>query len=152
MATPANSPCAPAMGVSEIAFMPVTALQHILQFEHACRNPGRVPRPQRMALGKSGSIASRLQTSRVVLHRARTERIEMRVDRKILLRQAREMPHDLQLGNSGSTRRESAEIEPAALAPAGRRRMTGDAARRIIQKLRFVHLFRPPRCFSAVPC
>ena len=37
IATPANSPCAPAIGVSDTPAMPVTVFQHFLQLVHAGR-------------------------------------------------------------------------------------------------------------------
>ena len=74
-------------------------LEHFLQLEHAGQKALAVTdRTQRVPTRKTGQQSQRITGARVVLHRARAERIELRVDREVLLRQAREVPHDLQLG------------------------------------------------------
>ena len=50
-------------------------------------------RPERMPAGKLGQQGQRIAGARVVFHRARTQRIKLRVDRKVLLRQARVVTH-----------------------------------------------------------
>ena len=52
-------------------------------------------RPERMPTGKRRQQSELVARTRIVFHRAGTKRIELRVDRKILLRQAREMPYGL---------------------------------------------------------
>ncbi len=73
-------------------------LQHLLQLEHAAEEAlaDRVRR-QRMPAEELGQHRELIARARVVFHRARAERIEVRVDREIELRQAREMAHRLQL-------------------------------------------------------
>ena len=72
---------------------------------------------------------------RVVLHRARAERVEVRVDRHVLRRQVREMTHDLrlrQLRQRGSAFGEHARREQLFDAPLGHvevRQPQGAAAR-----------------------
>jgi len=43
----------------------------------------------------------RIARARVVLHRARTERIELRIDREVFLRQPRVVAHHVEFGNLG---------------------------------------------------
>jgi hypothetical protein len=54
---------------------------------------------ERMRQGEAGNAGDLLVEPRVVLHRARAERVHPRVDRHIELRQAREMPDDADLGD-----------------------------------------------------
>ena len=76
--------------------------QRIDQFERALH---RALRLQRMEVGEAGQPRHLLVEPRVVLHRARAERVEAAVDRVILLRQAREMPDDLRLAEARQTDR-----------------------------------------------
>jgi hypothetical protein len=62
MATPANSPCAPAIGVSETAFMPVTSRRISCSSHMQDRKPWPVDSgASGWRLMKPGSIASVLQ-------------------------------------------------------------------------------------------
>ena len=54
-------------------------------------------RTKRMPTRKLRQQCERVAGARVVLHRARAQRVKLRIDRKILLRQARVVPHGLQL-------------------------------------------------------
>ena len=47
---------------------------------------------------EAGEARDLLVEPRVVLHRARAERVERRVDREVQLREAREVPHDVDFG------------------------------------------------------
>src|SRR5690242_7933865 len=83
--------------------------QRVDQFERALHRRYGL---QRVDVGKAGEPRHLLVEAGVVLHRARTERVETAVDRVILLRQPREMPHDLRLAETGEADRALA-IEPA---------------------------------------
>src|SRR5258706_16117681 len=54
---------------------------------------------QRMRQRESRGARDLFVEPRVVLHRARAERVETRVDRDVELRQPREMPDDVDLGD-----------------------------------------------------
>ena len=74
-------------------------LEHLLQFIHALHESLAVAhRPERMAAGKRRQQRERIADARVVFHRAGTQRVELRVDGKILLRQTRVVAHHLQFG------------------------------------------------------
>ena len=74
--------------------------QHFLQLEHATEITLAVlGRRQRVAIQKARQHRQRVTGPRVVLHRARPERVELRVDAEILLRQARVVTHDVELGD-----------------------------------------------------
>ena len=80
-------------------------LQHFLQFEHAGEEAlAGVVRTGRMACQKLRQHRQRIARARVVLHRARTERIELRVDREVLLAQARVVAHHVEFGYFGQRR------------------------------------------------
>ena len=73
-------------------------LQHLLQLIHCLQETLAVlHRPERMARQKLRQHREAITNPRVVFHRARTQRIEMRVDGKIQLRQPRKMAHDFKL-------------------------------------------------------
>ncbi len=77
-------------------------LEHLLQFVHAAQESlGVADRTERVPATKLGQQRERIADSRVVFHRAGTERIKLRVDREVLLRQARVVPDDLQFGDLG---------------------------------------------------
>jgi len=86
---------------------------------------------ERVALGKLRQHGQPVADPRVVFHRARTKWIELGIDRKVLLRQAGEMPHDLQFGNLRQQRRLTAQNLPGQICSRRiRRRMTrGTSAR-----------------------
>ena len=134
IATPANSPCAPAIGASETPpFMPVTSARISCRSYMQERKPcDQRFRRVRMAREKPVEHRERIARARVVLHRARAERIELRVDREVLARQIRVVAQRLQLGHFrqadrrlaaqavrqiGRKRRPAAGICAAALRP-----------------------------------
>jgi len=74
-------------------------LEHFLQFEHALHETLAVAdRTERVPTCETRQQRQCVTRAWVVLHRARAQRIELCIDRKILLRQSCVMPHDLQLG------------------------------------------------------
>ena len=81
-------------------------LQYFLQLEHAGQKalPGFV-RAGRMPRQKLRQHRQRIARARVVLHRARAERIELRVDREVLLAQTCVVAHHVELGHFGQARR-----------------------------------------------
>ena len=68
--------------------------QRVDQLERALHGRQRL---QRMDVGEARQPRQLLVEPRIVLHRARAERVEPAVDRVVLLRQPREMAHDLRL-------------------------------------------------------
>ena len=75
-------------------------LQHFLQFIHAGEETlAHRLRRERMTAEELRQHRELITGARVVLHRARPERVEMRVDGEVQLRQAREVTHRLQLGH-----------------------------------------------------
>ena len=101
-------------------------LQHLLQLEQDLQHalPGRLGR-QRMAIEQLRQHRVLVTRLRVVLHRARTERVEVRVDGEIELRQAREVAHRLQLRHFGQQR--------CRLAPQGGRNVDVDRRVRVLR-------------------
>ena len=84
--------------------------EDLLQLVHARQEAlaqrfGRV----RMAAGESIEHRQRMAGARVVFHRARTERIEVRVDREVLARQVRVMAYGLQLRHLRQSHRRRAQ-------------------------------------------
>ncbi len=81
-------------------------LQHLLQFEQDLQDalPCRFRR-ERMPVEQLGQHRVLVTRLRVVLHRARPERVEVRVDGEVELRQAREVTHRLQFRHLGQQRR-----------------------------------------------
>ena len=79
--------------------------QHRLQFVHAGQKSLAVlVRYERVLRQETGQHREGIAGPWIVFHRAGAERVEMRVDREILLRQAGVMPHRLQLGYLGQRR------------------------------------------------
>jgi hypothetical protein len=78
-------------------------LQHFLELVQALEHalPGRLGR-KRVPTEQLRQHRILVAGPRVVFHRARAERVEVRVDREVELREPREMTHGLQLGHSGS--------------------------------------------------
>jgi hypothetical protein len=75
-------------------------LQHFLQLEHAGEETlSGLVRARRMARQKLRQHRQRIARARVVLHRARAERVELRVDREVLLRKPRVVAHHVELGD-----------------------------------------------------
>ena len=95
---PVNSPCAPAAGCKRDCVhagdLEQAALQQIEDFENALRQ--RV-RPVGMRLGQTLDARHKLVHARVVLHRARAERIHAEIDRVVPSGEAREVANDLDL-------------------------------------------------------
>ena len=83
-------------------------------------------RLQRMEVGETGQPRQLLVEARVVLHRARAERVEPAVDRVVLLRQPGEMAHHLRLAEARQADRvlPFEPAEPGAKPPAGSGRST----------------------------
>ncbi len=81
--------------------------ENFLQIVHAGQENPATQRFRRIRMPRQKSVEhrQRIARARVVLHRARTERIELRVDREILARQVRVMTQRLQLGNFRQTDR-----------------------------------------------
>ena len=121
----ANSPCAPAIGARLTAAMPVTSLSISCSSNMQARKPWPVSAGrQRVAREKLRQHRRRVARPRVVLHGARAERIEVRVDREVALRQARVVAHRVQLGHFRQQRRAR-----CAAAPPGCRRAARGARR-----------------------
>ena len=103
---PHSSPCAPAAGDSASAGMPVRVFSQCAKVSISSSAPCTLACGlQRMQIGKAGQPRQLLVEPRVVLHRARAERVEAAVDRVVLLRQPGEMPHDLRLAEPGQADR-----------------------------------------------
>ncbi len=81
-------------------------LQHFLQLEEACHDalPRRSLR-QRVPSQEARQHRERIAGPRVVFHRAGAERVEVRVDAEVELREPRVMPDRLQLRHLGQRRR-----------------------------------------------
>ena len=78
--------------------------QHLLQLVHAGEETLPVAfGTQWVAAHEARQQRHRVTDTRVVLHRARTQRIEVRVDREVLLRQARVVTDHLQLRYFGQS-------------------------------------------------
>ena len=99
-------------------------LQHLLQFEHAGEESlARRIRRQRMAVQETRQHRVLVTGLRVVLHRARTQRIEVRVDGEVELRQPGEVAHHFELAHLRQQRR--------LLAAQVFRNVGGDRVRRV---------------------
>ena len=80
--------------------------QDLLEVEQdAPAIPEACSRPDRDAARQTRKRRQPLVPLRVVLHRARPERIEIRVDRHVECREVRVVPHDVQLAKLGQRRR-----------------------------------------------
>jgi len=89
-------------------------LEHFLQLVHAGQEPLAMRhRRQRMAAGELRQQCGGIAGARVVLHGAGAERIEVRIDREIQLRQARVVAHRIELTDLG-------QLRPRAALKAGR--------------------------------
>ena len=99
-------------------------LEHLLQFEHALQEalPLRLGRA-RMAREELGQHRVLVAGLGVVFHRARTERVEVRVDGEVELREPGEMAHGVELAHLGQQRRLAAaqRFRHCAADPLGRR-------------------------------
>jgi hypothetical protein len=108
-------------------------LQHLLQLEHAGEETlAELLRRERMPPQQSRQARQRVAGARIVLHGAGTERVEMRVDGEILLRQPGVVAHHLQLGDLGQQRRLAAQKggrDVGKCRVVRRRRLQGGTAR-----------------------
>ncbi len=97
-----SSACAPAAGLSENAAMPnsdarLRSSSHMTASAPCANVVGR----ERVQIAKRRQVRHRIVDARVVLHRARAQRIEPQVDRERLLREPREMAVDVEFGVVG---------------------------------------------------
>jgi hypothetical protein len=99
--------------------------QRIDQLQRALHGGDRL---QRMEIGEARQARHLLIEARVVLHRARAERIEPGVDRIIVARQSHVMAHRLRLGEAGQADRSVARVR-AEFRGERRRRFEVDAGR-----------------------
>ena len=148
---PSSSPCAPAAGWSVTASRPLTpasARSSASQTSSSAPCASAVGH-ERMQLGEAGQPRDLLVDHRVVLHRARAERVEGRRRAVVPLRQAQEVAQHLeladlgqavevvlapQLGGQSRTARRAAGSRPAGAARRTRARRS--AARRAARALR----------------
>ncbi len=113
-------------------------LEHLLQLVHAREEALRLGR-ERMAREELRQHRIGVARLGVVLHGARAQRIEMRVDGEVELRQAREMAHHLQFRHFGQCRcTGSAQVRRYIRRPprsriGGRRDLTRGAPARLAQ-------------------
>ena len=97
--------------------------QRVLQAPHQLERPlGALGMLERVQLGVTGQRRHPLVELRVVLHRARAERVEAGVEVEVALREAVVVAHDLGLGDLGQPRRLlAAQARMAAARRAGAR-------------------------------
>ena len=123
MRTPTNSPCAPAAGCRVTRSRPEISASAASSSQASASQPCRSRSVrQRMHGREAGQPRDRLVHLRVVLHGARAEREEARVDAVVPLRQAREVAHHVelgQLGKSGMSSRTSSAPSSRATSTAG---------------------------------
>ena len=121
-------------------------LQHFLQLEQDLQDalPRRFRR-ERMPVEQLGQHRVLVTRLRVVLHRARPERVEVRVDGEVELRQAREMTHRLQLRHLGQQRRRWRGAGPSGTSDLDRHlrvlRVGAAAGRGVLEDQLFMHGF-----------
>ena len=148
MRTPTNSPCAPAAGCRVTRSRPEISASAASSSQASASKPctSRSVR-ERMHGREARQARDRLVHLRVVLHRARAERVEARVDAVVPLREAREVAHHVELGELGksgmSSRTSSAPSSRATLdarhvgrssgTPAPARAATTRTARRLAE-------------------
>ena len=102
ISTPVNSPCAPAAGCSETASKPLISFSHSLQLVHQRQiSLHGFHRLQRMREEKAGQSAGIFVDLRVVLHRARTQRIEATVHAVVERAQVHVVADDIDLSHFG---------------------------------------------------
>ena len=126
ISTPVSSPCAPAAGCS------VTAAKPAISASISCSSCISAIAPCTLSLGPAAGAGRRspamraayLVHLRVVLHRARAERVEAGVDRVVQLGQPGVVAHQVDLGHLGQ-RQVVRAAPPAAAAPRARRRRAG---------------------------
>ena len=108
---PQSSPCAPAFGDIATASMPVIVSKACGQrFDNLERPLRGRDRLQRMDVGESRQARDFFVEARIVLHRARAERVDAGVDRIVVARQAYVMADRLRLGEAGQFDRASARV------------------------------------------
>ena len=103
---PVSSPCEPAAGCSVTAGRPATSAR-ICCSSHISSSAPWAPSSSWCGCrcAKPGSARGALVDARVVLHRARAERVEAGVDPEVAVGEVREVAHDLVLGQLGQARR-----------------------------------------------
>ena len=103
---PVSSPCEPAAGCSVTAGRPATSAR-ICCSSHISSSAPCAPSSSWCGwrLANPGSRDDALVDPRVVLHRARAERVEARVDAEVPVGEVREVAHDLVLGELRQARR-----------------------------------------------
>ena len=166
---PHNSPCAPALGDSASAGMPVSSTSQRASTWISSSAPLTVDkRLQRMDVGEAGKPRHLLVEARIVLHGARAERIDAGVDAVVRARQAHVVAHRLGLAQArqadrrGSLERAQAgreslrlvEIDAAHLRPAdledqrlldAQRAVAGEGVRRAVATASPGSVGRPSR-------
>ena len=96
-------------------------LEHLLQLVQTGEEPLAVLRGrERMSRQELGQQRGRIAASGVVLHGAGAERIEMRVDGEVQLRQARVVAHGIELADLGQQRRAARAAAAAGIGAAPR--------------------------------
>ena len=118
--------------------------QRVDQLERALHGRDRL---QRMEIGEARQARHLLVEPRIVLHRARTERIEPGVDRVIVARQAHVMAHRFGLGQARQADRRAARMRPE-LRGERRRRFEIDAGRVEAAGLEDQRLFHVERAIA----
>ena len=126
--TPASSPCAPASGASDASSMPV------ISASMRCRPYMTASAPCTSSAGcigwasaKPGMRGDGVVDLRVELHRAGAERVHVRVDRPVELREPRVVAHDVELRQLGQAEVVAQQLRRDGV---GRRRDVGRGQRR----------------------
>ena len=97
---PASSPCEPADGWSDTCGSPAISRERVLEAPHQLeRALGVLGVLERVQAGVARQRRQPLVQLRVVLHRARAERVEALVEVEVLRRERRVVAHDLGLGH-----------------------------------------------------
>ncbi len=124
---PVSSPWAPAAGWSVTASMPLISARSASSSNRSSSVPWAIGVGRhRVEVREPGQARGPLVELRVVLHRARAERVEPRVDRVVELAQVDVVAHDLGLGELG---------QRGGLRPQGRRGDPGQGIRRRVRDL-----------------
>ena len=112
-----SSPCAPAAGCSETPGKPLISARYCCSSNSICRIAlQRRLRLVRMHVQPTRQRRESFVALRIVLHRARSERIEMRVDRHVHGRQVGEVANDVGFGQFRQWRRRTRPGPRAATA------------------------------------
>ena len=113
---PVNSPCAPAAGCSVIASMPVISSRQCCSRSMISSTPcASDPADKDAPPPAPRSASHKLIHPRVVLHRARAQRIHAQIDGVVPRREPREVANDLDLAQLRAARRRLRDaLRPAA--------------------------------------